>query len=149
MIDAFSSLSSDLSQMLLTQLIIRCLQPQPDLVMRLLSHISEFSKPHQVIDVRKYKMQSCNFHKQHNVCTLQKKIILSKNCCWKIFDFVVCCCSHCWWKVHVHIYAYVTLISVSWYFDLVVFWQNFILAICRRKARNRYVFTLAGFCMLL
>ena len=125
MIDAFSSLSSDLSQMLLTQLIIRCLQPQPDLVMRLLSHISEFSKPHQVIDVRKYKMQSCNFHKQHNVCTLQKKIVLSKNCCWKIFDFVVCCCSHCWWKVHVHIYAYVTLISVSWYFDLVCFLTKF------------------------
>jgi len=49
MIDAFSSLSSDLSQMLLAQLIIRCPQPQPDSVMRLLSHISEFSKPHQVL----------------------------------------------------------------------------------------------------
>jgi len=48
----------------------------------------------------------------------------------------------------VHIYAYVTLISVSLYFDLVFFWQNFILIICRRKARNRYVFTLVGFCML-
>ena len=149
MIDAFSSLSSDLSQMLLTQLIIRCPQPQPDSVMRLLSHISEFSKPHQVIMSEIIRCNLATFIKNIIYVHFRRKLYFLKIVAEKylILLFAVAD-THCWWKVHVHIYAYVTLISVSWYFDLVVFWQNFILTICRRKARNRYVFTLVGFCML-
>lgn len=50
MIDAFASLCTDLSETLLANFIIYCEEPQPELVMRLFSHIPEFSKPpHQVI----------------------------------------------------------------------------------------------------
>ncbi|CAG2196998.1 unnamed protein product [Mytilus edulis] len=50
MIDAFASLCTDLSETLLANFIIYCEEPQPELVMRLFSHIPEFSKPpHQSI----------------------------------------------------------------------------------------------------
>ena len=126
MIDAFSSLSSDLSQMLLTQLIIRCPQPQPDLVMRLLSHISEFSKPHQVIMSEIIRCNLATFINNMMYEQFRRKLSLKNNwfCCLQLLSLWHALMMG-WWKVHVHIYAYVTLISVSWYFDLVCFLTKF------------------------
>ena len=49
-IDAFASLSTDLSQILLAKFIIYSREPKPLFVIRLLSHIPTLGKPpHQVV----------------------------------------------------------------------------------------------------